>query len=326
MTGPILVATDGNDGALGALRTAYLLSHRDGSKVEVLAVCPPTEIYGTGSAEAAAGFPARLLATSVEAVTERVQQQLHALDADASSWPIHVEVGAVAPTVARTAASRGVAMIVLGLASHSPLERWLSRETLLRVIHLSHVPVLAVDPERRELPSRVVVAADFSEFSRRAIRNALEVAAPDAHIHLVHVTWARSPVDPGWTDFEEWVTTYRTGVEHRLKEMAAELAEGTRLEILPHVLRGDPGEELLRFAKEADAELLVAGSHGSGFMGRLILGSVSRRLVHGTRCSLLVAPPQKPAPELEEGLGEDELVAELGRTGEMLVAEGPGSS
>jgi hypothetical protein len=76
MTPVILVATDGTDSALGALRTAYLLSLRDGTPVEVLAVCPPTEIYGAGSAEAAAGFPARLLATSVAVLTERVQEQL----------------------------------------------------------------------------------------------------------------------------------------------------------------------------------------------------------------------------------------------------------
>jgi nucleotide-binding universal stress UspA family protein len=325
MTPVILVATDGTDSALGALRTAYLLSLRDGTPVEVLAVSPPTEIYGAGSAEAAAGFPARLLATSVAVLTERVQGQLDALGGPAASWPIAVEVGAVAPTIARRAALREAGLIVLGLASHPPIEKWIARETLLRVIHLANTPVLAVDPERRELPHRVVVATDFSEFSRRAIQSALQLAAPDAQVHLVHVTWARS-ADAGWTDSDQWVRTYRTGVEHHLQAMAAELLEGTRLDIHTHVLKGDPGRELLEFAKEADAELLVAGSHGSGFLGRIMLGSVSSRVVHGARCSLLIAPPEAPARELDSDMGEGEVIAELGRAGEMLLPDPPGSS
>jgi nucleotide-binding universal stress UspA family protein len=325
MTETILVATDGSDSAMGALRTAYLLSLRDGTRVEMLAVCPPAEIYGTGSAEAAAGYPARVLATSVDALTERVHHQLQVLGGQASSWPIAVEVGAVAATIARTAAHHEAALIVMGLASHSGIERWLARETLLRVIHLANVPVLAVDPERRELAHRVVVATDFSDFSRRAIRSALHVAAPDAQIHLVHVTWAR-PADGSWTDSDRWVQTYRTGVGHRLQALAAELAEGTRLGVHTHVLEGDPGGELLNFAKETDAELLVAGSHGSGFLGRIMLGSVSSRLVHGTRCSLLIAPPKARARELDASMVQEEVIAELGRAGEMFMVDGPDRS
>jgi hypothetical protein len=115
--------------------------------------------------------------------------------------------------------------------------------------------------------------------------------------------------------------TYRTGVEHHLQAMAAELLEGTRLDIHTHVLKGDPGRELLEFAKEADAELLVAGSHGSGFLGRIMLGSVSSRVVHGARCSLLIAPPEAPARELDLGIVPEEVMADLGRAGDMLVAE-----
>jgi nucleotide-binding universal stress UspA family protein len=290
--------------------------------VEVLAVCPQTELYHASTPEAVASFPAEMFRAAREALLERVSRQVAELGGPAASWPITVETGPVAPTIARVAVGCKAEMILLGLSSYPPLERWLSRETLLRVIHFSHVPVLAVEPERRELPHRIVVATDFSDYSQRVARSAIHLAAPDAHIHLVHVAWA-PPSDPGWTDSGEWVRTYRAGIEHRLKEMAAELARGTRLDVQTRVLAGNPGPELLHFAQEADADLLATGSHGSGFLARLVIGSVSSRLVHGARCSLLVAPPQTVPVELEATLTEEEVVSELGDVEEMVSARPP---
>jgi nucleotide-binding universal stress UspA family protein len=322
MTPCILVATDGLDGALGALRTAYLLSARDGTRVEVLAVCPPTDLYAAGAPEAVASFPVELLTSARDMLQERVARQVAELGGEASSWPVTVEVGAVAATIARVATSRSADLILLGLPPHPKMERWLARETLLRVIHLSSVPVLAVEPEARELPHRIVIATDFSEFSQRVARAALRLAAPDAHVHLVHVTWTPPP-EAGWTDSDEWVRTYRTGVERRLDRMAAELSAGTRLDLHVRVLTGEPGPELLHFAEEADAQLLSTGSHGSGFLGRLVLGSVSSRLVHGARCSLLVAPPQTAAVELEPTMTEEEMMSDLGNASEVAFARPP---
>jgi nucleotide-binding universal stress UspA family protein len=54
---------------------------------------------------------------------------------------------------------------------------------------------------------------------------------------------------------------------------------------------GDPAEQLLEVSRDAD--LLVLGSHGRGFVGRLIMGSVCDRVVRAAACAVLVVPPSK---------------------------------
>jgi len=59
------------------------------------------------------------------------------------------------------------------------------------------------------------------------------------------------------------------------------------LNINTQIVNGDPGQQLVEIAKAWDADLIVVGSHGRGFWGRL-LGSVSDGVTHHSPCSVLV--------------------------------------
>jgi nucleotide-binding universal stress UspA family protein len=50
--------------------------------------------------------------------------------------------------------------------------------------------------------------------------------------------------------------------------------------------QGDPGEAILDSAKDAD--LVVVGSRGLNPFQRLLLGSVSSKVVHRAECDVLV--------------------------------------
>jgi nucleotide-binding universal stress UspA family protein len=54
-------------------------------------------------------------------------------------------------------------------------------------------------------------------------------------------------------------------------------------------LRGDAATEILNFAQNINADLIVAGSRGLSQIQGWLLGSVSRKLVHYARCSVLIA-------------------------------------
>ena len=55
---------------------------------------------------------------------------------------------------------------------------------------------------------------------------------------------------------------------------------------------GSPAGEILKRAEEWKADLIVLGSHGRSALGRLILGSVSQRVVTDAACSVRVARRQ----------------------------------
>jgi len=56
------------------------------------------------------------------------------------------------------------------------------------------------------------------------------------------------------------------------------------------MLQGDPATELLAFAASINADLIATGSHGRGFVGRMLIGSVATRIVRCSTCSVLTVP------------------------------------
>jgi nucleotide-binding universal stress UspA family protein len=51
---------------------------------------------------------------------------------------------------------------------------------------------------------------------------------------------------------------------------------------------GRPAQGIIQTATDWPADLIVVGSHGYGFWGRLALGSVSAGVVNHAPCSVLV--------------------------------------
>lgn len=51
---------------------------------------------------------------------------------------------------------------------------------------------------------------------------------------------------------------------------------------------GDPATEILNEAAEQSTELVVLGSHGRTGLGRLLLGSVARKVLLHAHCSVLI--------------------------------------
>ena len=78
-----------------------------------------------------------------------------------------------------------------------------------------------------------------------------------------------------------------TDFQTRLHEAVAEL-EG-ELRALPVLERGDPVEKLLE-AAGMGVDLLILGSRGFGPLMRLLIGSVSSRVIRGAPCPVMVVP------------------------------------
>lgn len=299
MDGSILVATDGTATSSGALRLARELAgsgyfHR----VYLLAVFEPLPLHGLGSPELLAAMRAHAERAGTEALARALQVQLDALGIDGSGWEVHVEAGSPAPRIAHFAAEHGVAAIVLGRGGHRGGERWLGSETALRVMHRATVPVLAVDPEAQGLPHRILAATDFSDASRDAAHRALDLLARGGELHLAHVLQLPAVWIAG-TEPAPWREGYLADLEIRLTAEARHLQAAKKGRVFWHLLDGHPARELLRLATRLKPELVAAGSHGYGALERLLLGSVSSRLVRAAHCSVLISPPRIPAAARE---------------------------
>jgi nucleotide-binding universal stress UspA family protein len=54
------------------------------------------------------------------------------------------------------------------------------------------------------------------------------------------------------------------------------------------IVHGDPAGEICRIAEEGTYDVIVIGSHGSGFVKRVLLGSVSHYVMQHAPCPVLV--------------------------------------
>jgi nucleotide-binding universal stress UspA family protein len=293
MISRILIATDGRPVAMGALRVGRLLAEREGAEVEVISVLEAAALYEAASSETTT-TPPGYVGEGLRLLRERVDAQLAEIGGGAPGWPVAVETGRSTPTIARMAAERGADIILLGLSEHRGVEGWVRRETLLRLVNLSHLPVWAVPSMADHLPDGAVVGVDFSDFSLRAARAATALLPRGGRVDLVHSEWAP---DPGERPQEstEWFRARRGECEVELEAMARKLEDESGVSVRAHLRVGDPGEEILAVADTVGADLVAVGSHGHGFIGRLILGSVSGRVAHQIRRHLLVMPPTAPA-------------------------------
>jgi nucleotide-binding universal stress UspA family protein len=293
----IILATDGGSESAGAVRVAASLAASPDAEVSVLHVLEPLLAQGPPNAQILVSPEPQFEEGRKASAAAALQSRIRSFSPTAAEWPVEVRIGKAAPAIVRAAETAGATLIILGTGRHDRVERWFGTETALRVTQLSHIPVLAVPETSRGRPHVVLGAVDFSAFSRHAVTQAIELAEPGAEIHLAHALWQR-PSDLDALD-ESWTDQFRDRMREHLEKWSSELEGVSRVRLTLHYLDGDPAEEMLKLAERIGADLIAAGSHGIGFFGRLLLGSVSTRLLRGAGCAVLITPPEDRARELD---------------------------
>lgn len=141
----------------------------------------------------------------------------------------------------------------------------------------------------------VLVGTDGSDNAIKAVKAAADMIAdePEATLHIVTAFRPLTPAelaalaDQLPDEFRSQVSA-QSGAESRL-ESAKHLAEtrgAKHIEI--HQINAEPTEAILDQIKAVDADLLVVGSRGENFAGRILHGSVSTKLLHHAPCSVMV--------------------------------------
>ena len=276
-----LIATDGTPQTDAAISIARQLPRGSGRRVDVLTVVDTATIPWGGVDRALVLEYER---GALEEAQKKASEQLRRLGDKA--WRVEVRTGQPAAVIAAMASESRPPLVIVGLGGHGPTARFFGNETALRLARISPTPVLAVSAAASALPSRIVVAMDFREPSIEAARLALTIAAPGAAMTLVHVVpWERREYIP-----EHWFREHEEHIGAQLKRVAGWLNSDNPSRIHQKILYGKPGPALLAAAEDLKADLIVAGTHGRGILGRVLGGETISKLIRGARCSVLVFP------------------------------------
>lgn len=266
----ILFATDGSTHAhlAGALLSELPLTTED--QVRILAVDNTTD--GVAGAEILQRAQKYFITHSAATVDSQARQGYadEEIIQECRQWPAD--------------------LLVIGAKGASNLKRFLLGGVTARMLRHAPCSVLLVRPDKTA-PRRILVGFDDSESSRAATRHLISFPLNnEAEVELVSVL---PPLDPHAPQRRE--TTFPSGVTdlqiiddlfaYHQQLLAAGRTGST------HTLRGDPANELLNYAAERDADLVVLGSHGSSLSERLhrfLLGSVSEKVARYAHCSVLI--------------------------------------
>jgi nucleotide-binding universal stress UspA family protein len=137
----------------------------------------------------------------------------------------------------------------------------------------------------------ILCPVDFSEFSIRAYHYALSLAehyrAKLVAQHIVEL-WRYPYADYAASagDYAEFSRALREGGKEQLQEF---VKKHTHDEIQPELVvhEGIAADSILSFAQERKADLIVVGTHGRRGFDRLVLGSVTDRVMRTAPCPVL---------------------------------------
>ena len=147
---------------------------------------------------------------------------------------------------------------------------------------------------------KILIATDGSASAREAIEFGLELAEK----HAAEVTFVTvCPVlDRSFADG----IGVPAAVPHQIDELdrkpledALAFAAERDIDAEAELLAGLPADEIVAYADDLDADLIVLGSRGRGALATALLGSVSRSVLHEARRPVLVvrgAHVREPEP------------------------------
>jgi nucleotide-binding universal stress UspA family protein len=139
---------------------------------------------------------------------------------------------------------------------------------------------------------RVLVPIDGSDNSDRALEFAIQIGLKfDAEIEIINVltypivTFSPLPVNLEMEYYEELRDIRKKLLNDAHNKV---LQSAPKLKVSSKALDGRPGKKILERADEGNFDMIIMGSRGLGRMELLLLGSVSREVVHGAKVPVTV--------------------------------------
>ena len=281
----VLLTTDGSEAAEQAIRWFSRLPISHGLTYEVMTVST-YQVYGIVPVQVHNEF-ARLESVHALESFRRAASILQEVGIDALQVSCS---GQPADEITRYAKDSKAELIVVGAHGSSFLEQMLIGSTCESVARHASCSVMVVrtqmgNGDATQKPLRIAVASDHSVVDREMAAQVNRLClSGKAKIDLISVIEHPYLLEPTF-EYDAKIT-HETKLA--LEELASELA-GCSDDIGKHVFeKVHVASCILTYLQKHPTDLLVVGDKGRSAIGRFLLGSVSRVLLHQSPCSVLL--------------------------------------
>jgi len=284
--GKILVAVDGSESSRNAFVQACKIGHDDGGSVTAITVVPALQgQYDVLDVEkASAGLKAEAEKVLSEAKRAGEENRLRVM--------LLLEEGHPFEEIADAASDRGYDLIVMGRRGKKRVEKALLGSVTARVIGGTDKDVLVVPKGGSVGWSKILLATDGSACSQGAVRRAIDLAKSyGGEIIAVSVVDINDEFQALAPDIVSGMTRRAKGVLDGVKEQAE--AAGVKAEAV--VVEGEDYKAICELASRRGADVIVMGTHGRTGLGRLLMGSATKKVIGHSNCPVLVVKTSTPA-------------------------------
>ena len=285
----IIAGVDDSPDGVGSARVAWEIARCSGA--ECYLVHAAREYWATSGGTDIPIDVGAMNRAVLQIAQERLAEALAPAMPKEALSQLDVRLGRAAVLIREVAAEHDAGLVVLGAKHHPAVTRWIGGSTVHSVVRTSKVPVL-VSCMAEVSVERVLVAVDVSYAAARTVAEATKLAGLfGAEMRVIHVIEPLPLIAalPIALDQEAY---YRVSKEQFNEEMSR-ILEGSDVSLV--VRRGAAETILSEEVEQWNADVLVMGSHGKGWVDRLLVGSTTERLLNHLPTSTLVVPV--PAPQ-----------------------------
>jgi nucleotide-binding universal stress UspA family protein len=292
----ILVPLDGSRLSETVLPLAAMLAQQNQAKLilfHIIEQNPPDTVHGE-----------RHLTDQQEASSylEQVRQSVQA----GVTVELHVHTSAeknVAGSIVEHSKELGVDLIVMCAHGQSGLQKRIFGNIAQEVLNMGDVPVLLLSPEK-ELRAEscncqcILVPLDGDPDHEAGLEMAVELSQScHASLHLVMVVHELSTLPGEQAASAVLLPSAASALleigceegELYLAELMGKLLD-KQIRVTGEVQRGDPARQIVRAAKEFQADMIVLGTHSKTAMDAFWSGSVTPKIATQTHLPLLLVP------------------------------------
>jgi len=190
-------------------------------------------------------------------------------------------------------------IIVMGKQGHGLLESVMVGSETVKVLKASHIPVLAVKrhgPEEIHIKS-IVVPIDLADDNETAFNCALDVAgmtgANVTAVYALRLDMYAQDMPAGALDIVIRQSVKELGERaESMKEKYEQAGGRFKGVVKTEVIHGlSPAISIANYASRNNADLIVINTHARTGLKRLVLGSVTERMIPESPCSVLSLRP-----------------------------------
>jgi nucleotide-binding universal stress UspA family protein len=263
----LLLSADGSKYSEGAVKEAINLAKTCSSKlfaISVIEINPEFEVLAPGL---------------VEKTEKETRQYMESVKSKASKEGVDCEIiihegEEPYKYIVDGASKNKVEMIIMGRRGRTGLKRLMMGSVTAKVIGHAPCKVLVVPKDAKLVLEKILVATDGSKYSEAASREAISIAKRSGGT-LIALSIAKK---------NENLPAAKKSVD-----VVRKIAEKEGIKVETLTPKGEPYETIIKTAEQKKAGLIVVGSHGRTGIEKLLMGSVTERVIgHAERPVLVI--------------------------------------